>query len=121
MNKKLLHLIVLGVAFAIFMGGLYVAAQYVVKSPNSDTITVLDYTLTLAWNSTSCRIGEAILFTGNLKLDSANVLGETVTLYFSNGTSTGLTDDTDMSGNYAIAWTATAKGSYQFYTEATIA
>jgi len=118
LNEKVWGAILILMASLVFVGILY--AAYVIISPQV-TVTVEEYTLTLNVNATTCRVGESIKFSGTLAKEGNPIMGENIELFYSNHTTTGLTDTTTGSGSYSIVWTATEKGTYSFYTKAEIA
>jgi len=118
LNEKVLGATLIFIAFLVFVGILY--ATYVITSPRV-TVTVEEYALTLNVNATTCRVGESIEFSGTLTKGGTPIMGENIELFYSNNTTTGLTDTTTSSGSYSIVWTATKKGTYSFYTKAEIA
>ena len=118
MNGKVWGVTLILIVSLVFVGLLY--ATYVITSPKV-TVTVEEYTLTLNANATTCRVGEVIEFSGTLTKEGTSIMGETIELFYSNHTTTGLADTTASDGAYSIVWTATKKGTYSFYTKAEIA
>lgn len=117
MNRSVLIATIAFIAFLSFAGVLY--ASYVIIS-NTVNVTVQEYTLTLNVNQTICVLTDTIEFYGTLTKDASPESGVIVALYFSNNTSTGLSDVTAVDGSYSILWTATDNGTFSFYTKAVI-
>ena len=63
--------------------------------------------------------GDTIRFNGTLKSDTIIFIGANVTLWCNN-TYTGYSNLTDDSGAYEIFFPLTTKGTWDFYTNATI-
>ena len=117
MNKKMLNLTVLFLAFIAFVGALY--ATWTVVSPTI-TIVVTNYNLTISATPATCRINETITFSGNLTLNGEYVEDKTVQLYINGSVATGYSNKTDNVGFYSIVWPATENGTFSFYTQVVI-
>jgi 2-methylaconitate cis-trans-isomerase PrpF len=104
-------------AFLLLVGLVY-AVSYIWSPPV--TVTVLEYSLSLSASPTTVIKYENVTFTGRLTLDGTGVSGVTVELFFTNGTSTGLTAVTNSTGYYIIEWNATQVGALNFKTRAFI-
>jgi len=78
---------------------------------------LVTYNLTLEVDKTKGYVGDTFTFYGTLTGNGTPVPEATVTLY-KNGVSTGLSDTTDVNGNYSISWQSDEIGSFSFYTEA---
>jgi hypothetical protein len=102
------------VGILVYVGVLYGA--YMVTSPTL-SVKVEEYVLTMDQSATTVRIGESVQFFGTLTQNGAPMVGETVALYYGNGTLTGLSDVTIIGGVYTIAWTATRQGTFEFYAQ----
>lgn len=84
---------------------------------NEVDVEVTDYSLTLSVDSTKGAVNSTFTFTGTLSTDGTSISGATITL-FKDDVSTGLTDITDLNGDYSIAWSTSVKGNYTFKTKA---
>lgn len=115
--KKTTLLILMLLASTAFISG--AIAAIIITSPQV-TVTVEDYTLTLNANATTCVIGETINFSGTLTTDSFVIENQNITLHYSNDTWTGLNALTASDGSYSMLWTATQKGTFNFYAKAEI-
>jgi len=126
MNKKLLNLTVLFLAFLCFVGTLYAVTITIQSSP---PVTVIvepdvpsDYELTLNVDAGPHKISQPVVFYGTLTYlnDGSHPSGETVTLYYEGGSTTGKTGTTDVDGAYSIEWIPAINGIFVFYTEVKI-
>ena len=117
MSKK--FAVVVGLATVLLLTMVGYAAYRIVS--NRITVVVEPRAIIgLNANATSCYVLDLIEFFGIVSKVGTPLAGITVSLFYGNDTSTGLSDVTDANGQFSILWTSTQSGTFEFYTDANV-